>query len=47
MSHLKAELDEHLELFERRLPESMRGFVRWLRKPGSGLVRVPLGIGHR
>jgi hypothetical protein len=44
MSHLKAELDEHLELFERRLPESMRGFVRWLRKPGSGLVRVPLGI---
>jgi hypothetical protein len=44
MSHLKAELDEHLERFERRLPEAMRGFVRWLRKPGSGLVRVPLGI---
>jgi len=44
MSHLKAELDEHLERFERRLPESMRGMVRWLRKPGSSLVRVPLGI---
>ena len=22
----------------------MRGLVRWLRKPGSGLVRIPLGI---
>jgi hypothetical protein len=44
MSHLKKELDEHLEQFERRLPESMRGLVRWLRKPGSGLVRIPLGI---
>ena len=44
MSYLKAELDNHLEQFERRLPESMRGLVRWLRKPGSGLVRVPLGI---
>lgn len=44
MSHLKAELDEHLERFERRLPEAMRGFVRWLRRPGSSLVRVPLGI---
>ena len=44
MGYLKAELDEHLEQFERRLPESMRGLVRWLRKPGSGLVRIPLGI---
>jgi hypothetical protein len=44
MSHLKAELDEHLERFERRLPEGLRGFVRWLRKPGTGLIRVPLGI---
>ena len=44
MGYLKAELDEHLEQFERRLPENMRGLVRWLRKPGSGLVRVPLGI---
>jgi hypothetical protein len=44
MSHLKEELDAHLEQFERRLPEGMRGFVRWLRKPGSGLVRIPLGI---
>lgn len=44
MSYLKKELDEHLEMFERRLPENMRGFVRWLRKPGSGVVRVLLGI---
>lgn len=48
MSHLKDELDQHLERFERRIPETMRGtrgFVRWLRKPGSGLVRIPLGTG--
>ena len=44
MSHLKAELDQHLELFERRLPERVRGMVRWLRKPGTGLIRVPLGL---
>ena len=44
MSHLKQELDEHLEQFERRLPESLRGFVRWLRKPGSGWTRIPLGV---
>lgn len=44
MSYLKKELDEHLEMFERRLPENMRGFVRWLRKPGSGVVRILLGI---
>ncbi len=44
MSHLKEELDEHLARFERRLPEGFRGFVRWLRKPGSGWTRIPLGI---
>ena len=44
MSHLKQELDDHLERFERRLPDSFRGFVRWLRKPGSGWIRMPLGI---
>jgi hypothetical protein len=44
MSHLKKELDEHLEQFERRLPEGMRSVVRWLRKPGSGLLRIPLGV---
>jgi hypothetical protein len=41
------ELDEHLERFERRFPErmtSVRAFVRWLRKPGSGWIRIPLGI---
>ena len=44
MSHLKKELDQHLEQFERRLPESFRGFVRWLRKPRTGLIRIPLGL---
>ena len=44
MSHLKKELDEHLAHFDRRLPESFQGFVRWLRKPGSGWTRIPLGI---
>jgi len=44
MSHLKQELHDHLEKFERRLPEMFKGFVAWLRKPGSGLVRVPLGV---
>lgn len=44
MGHLKQELDEHLARFEHRLPESFRGFVRWLRRPGSGWTRIPLGI---
>jgi hypothetical protein len=44
MSHLKQELHDHLEKFERRLPEMFKGFMTWLRKPGSGLVRVPLGV---
>ena len=44
MSYQKEELDEHLERFERRLPEGLRGFLRWLRRPSTGFVRVPLGI---
>jgi hypothetical protein len=44
MGHLKQELDEHLERFERRLPESFAGAVRWLRKPSSRYVRIPLGV---
>ncbi len=44
MGHLKQELDEHLARFESRLPEAFQGFVRWLRKPGSGWTRIPLGI---
>ena len=40
----KDELDAHLERFEHRLPNSLGGFVRWLRKPGSAWVRVPLGL---
>jgi hypothetical protein len=47
MPSRKDELDQHLEQFEHRLPENwrgVRGLVRWLRKPGSGWVRIPLGI---
>jgi hypothetical protein len=45
MSTSKDELDEHLERFEHRLPGGLRGFVRWIRAPGSGLVRIPVGTG--
>lgn len=44
MGHLKQELDEHLARFESRLPAAFQAFVRWLRKPGSGWTRIPLGI---
>ena len=44
MKKTRDELDAHLERFERRLPGALGGFVRWLRKPGSVWIRVPLGI---
>ena len=40
----REELDAHIERFERRLPASLGGFFRWLRKPGSAWVRLPLGL---
>lgn len=43
MKASRDDLDQHLERLEWRLPNGLRGFVRWLRKPGSGLVRIPLG----
>src|SRR3954453_3252937 len=40
----KAELDRHFAWFEGRLPPRAAGFVRWLRKPSSRYVRIPLAI---
>jgi hypothetical protein len=40
----KAELDRHFAWFEAKLPPRPAKFVRWLRKPSSGLVRIPLAI---
>jgi len=40
----KAELDRHFDWFEAKLPPRPAGFVRWLRKPSSRLVRIPLAI---
>jgi hypothetical protein len=39
-----AELDRHFAWFEARLPSRPAKFVRWLRKPSSRLVRIPLAL---
>jgi hypothetical protein len=40
----KMELDRHFAWFEARLPAGPARFVRWLRKPSSRYVRIPLAI---
>jgi hypothetical protein len=40
----KAELDRHFAWFEAKLSPRPAGFVHWLRKPSSRLVRIPLAI---
>jgi hypothetical protein len=40
----KAELDRHFAWFETKLPPRPAGFVRWLRRPSSRLVRIPLAL---
>ena len=40
----KMELDRHFAWFEERLPPGPARFVRWLRKPSSRYVRIPLAI---
>ena len=40
----KMELDRHFAWFEARLPPGPARFVRWLRKPSSRYVRIPLAI---
>jgi hypothetical protein len=39
-----AEIDRHFAWFEARLSPRPAKFVRWLRKPSSRLVRIPLAI---
>ena len=43
-AHHKAELDRHFVWFEAKLSPRPAGFVRWLRKPSSRLVRIPLAL---
>src|SRR6476469_10602771 len=38
------ELDRHFAWFEELLPAGPARFVRWLRKPSSRYVRIPLAI---
>jgi hypothetical protein len=40
----KSELDRHFAWFEGKLPQRPAAFVRWLRKPSSRLVRIPLAL---
>jgi hypothetical protein len=40
-----AELHEQLHKLEQRLPAMLARFVRWLRQPFSGFVRVPVAFG--
>ena len=40
----RAEIDRHFAWFEGRLSPRPAKFVRWLRKPSSRLVRIPLAI---
>ena len=39
-----SELDRHFAWFEAKLPPRPAKFVRWLRRPSSRLVRIPLAI---
>jgi hypothetical protein len=43
-AHHKAELDRHFAWFEGKMSPRPAGFVRWLRKPSSRLVRIPLAL---
>jgi hypothetical protein len=43
-AHHKAELDRHFAWFEAKLSPRPADFVRWLRRPSSRLVRIPLAI---
>jgi hypothetical protein len=41
MSH---DLDRELDRLEGKLPPRIAGFVRWVRRPGTGWVRWPIAI---
>lgn len=38
------ELDEAFDHLQRELPSFLAGTMRWLRRPASRLIRLPLGI---
>lgn len=40
----KAEIDRHFAWFQGKLSPRLAGFVGWLRRPSSRLVRIPLAI---
>jgi hypothetical protein len=40
----KAELDRHFAWFEAKLSPRPASLVRWLRRPSSRLVRIPLAL---
>jgi hypothetical protein len=40
----QAELDRHFAWFETKLPAGPARFVKWLRKPSSRYVRIPMAI---
>ena len=42
--HAKSDIDRHFAWFETKLPRRPAAFVRWLRKPSSRLVRIPLAL---
>ena len=42
--HYRSEIDRHFAWFEAKLPARPAAFVRWLRKPSSRLVRIPLAL---
>ena len=44
MSAHQKELDRHFAWFEAKLSPRPAKFVRWLRRPSSRLVRIPLAI---
>jgi hypothetical protein len=38
------ELDRYFERIEKRLPDSIGRFLRWLRKPSSLIARIAVGL---
>jgi hypothetical protein len=43
MSSAQERLDRQFDRISREVPASA-GFLRWIRKPGMALIRVPLGL---
>ncbi len=40
----KAEIDRHFAWFQGKLSPRMAGFIGWLRRPSSMMVRIPLAL---